>query len=64
MKPIFASEIGVVEEHTFRVRAVKGNSVSEWSDIVKEETQKPPTRFSCTRCSRRRRKRRRYPAGA
>ena len=27
-------------EHTFRVRAVRGNSVSEWSDVVKEKTQK------------------------
>ena len=27
-------------EHTFRVRAVKGDSVSEWSDIVKGRTEK------------------------
>ena len=27
--------------YTFRVRAVKGNSVSEWSDAVKRRTQKP-----------------------
>ena len=26
--------------HTFRVRAVRGNSVSEWSDVVKGKTQK------------------------
>ena len=32
-------------EHTFRVRAVKGNSVSMWSDAVKERTQKSPTEF-------------------
>ena len=27
-------------EHTFRVRAVRGNSVSEWSDVVRGRTQK------------------------
>ena len=27
-------------EHSFRVRAVRGSSVSEWSDVVKEKTQK------------------------
>ena len=27
-------------EHTFRVRAVRGDSVSEWSDVVKGRTQK------------------------
>ena len=26
-------------EHAFRIRAVKGNSVSEWSDVVKGKTQ-------------------------
>ena len=29
-------------EHTFRVRAVRGNSVSEWSDVVKGITEKKP----------------------
>ena len=33
-------------EHTFRVRAVRGNSVSEWSDAVKGRTEKMPTNFS------------------
>ena len=28
-------------EHTFKVRAVVGDSVSEWSDVVKGMTQKP-----------------------
>ena len=27
-------------EHTFKVRVVRGNSVSEWSDVVKGKTQK------------------------
>ena len=27
-------------EHSFRVRAVRGSTVSEWSDVVKEKTQK------------------------
>ena len=34
-------------EHTFRVRAVKGNSVSEWSDSVKGRTQKAPDFSEC-----------------
>ena len=34
-------------EHTFRVRAVRGNSVSEWSDVVKERTQKVPEFSEC-----------------
>ena len=29
-------------EHTFKVRAVRGNSVSEWSDVVKGKAQKMP----------------------
>ena len=29
-------------EHSFRVRAVCGNEVSEWSDVVKGRTQKAP----------------------
>ena len=29
-------------EHTFRVRAVRGNSVSEWSNTIKERTKLPP----------------------
>ena len=36
------TKIGLLpeSEHNFRVRAVRGNSVSEWSDIVKGRTQK------------------------
>ena len=34
-------------EHTFRVRAVRGNSVSEWSDAVKGRTEKAPE-FKCS----------------
>ena len=34
-------------EHNFRVRAVKGNSVSEWSDFVKERTQKSSDLSEC-----------------
>ena len=34
-------------EHTFRVRAVKGNYVSEWSDVVKGRTQKAPDFSEC-----------------
>ena len=34
-------------EHTFRVRAVKGNSVSWWSDAVKGKTQKVPDFSEC-----------------
>ena len=35
-------------EHSFRVRAVRGSSVSEWSDAVKGRTQKLliPSNFS------------------
>ena len=35
-------------EHTFRVRVVRGDSVSEWSDIVKRRTQKlpPPSKIT------------------
>ena len=33
-------------EHTFRVRAVRGNKVGEWSDVVKGKTQKAPMNFS------------------
>ena len=35
-KKLFLSET----EHTFRIRAVRGNSVSEWNDVVKGRTQK------------------------
>ena len=35
-------------EHTFRVRAVKGNSVSEWSDVVRGRTQKAQDFLECT----------------
>ena len=34
-------------EHTFRVRAVRGNSVSEWSDAVKGRAQKAPEFEEC-----------------
>ena len=33
-------------EHSFRVRAVRENSVSEWSDAVKGRTQKEPFKAS------------------
>ena len=36
-------------EHSFRVRAVRGSSVSEWSGVVKGRTQKAPIKFmKCT----------------
>ena len=35
-------------EHTFRVRVVEGNSVSEWSDVGKEKTQKAQDFSECT----------------
>ena len=35
-------------EHTFRVRAVRGSSASEWSDAVKGRTQKEPDFSECT----------------
>ena len=34
-------------EHTFRVRAVKGNEVSEWSSVVKRRTQRAPNFSEC-----------------
>ena len=34
-------------EHIFRVRAVRGNSVSRWSDVVKGRTQKAPDFSGC-----------------
>ena len=34
-------------EHIFKVRAVKGNSVSEWSDVVKGRTQKASDFSEC-----------------
>ena len=34
-------------EHTFRVRAVKGNSVSEWTNTVKAKTQKTEMFSKC-----------------
>ena len=34
-------------EHNFRVRAVRGNSVSEWSNAVKGKTQKAPDFSRC-----------------
>ena len=34
-------------EHTFRVRAVKRNSVSKWSNVVKERTEKPADFSGC-----------------
>ena len=33
-------------EYSFRVCAVKGNLVGEWSDVVRGRTQKSPTNFS------------------
>ena len=37
-------------EHTFRVRAVRGNSVSEWSGVVKGKTQKALDFPECACC--------------
>ena len=34
-------------DYTFRVRAVRGNTVSEWSNIVKGKTQKAPDFSEC-----------------
>ena len=34
-------------EHTFRVRAVRGNSVSEWSNVMKGRTQEAPEFGGC-----------------
>ena len=34
-------------EHAFRVRAVRGNSVSEWSDVAKGKTLKAPEFSKC-----------------
>ena len=34
-------------KHSFRVRAVRGNSVSGWSDVVKGRTQKTPDFSEC-----------------
>ena len=33
-------------EHTFRVRAVRGNSVSEWSEVMKGRTEKESFEYS------------------